>query len=109
MRKGKMRRVSALELLQCCSAAVLRTPLPCSDQGAAAAQHSNMAGHGGGGLGGFLPIYKGRNLIEITIRCVIVISGQELVQQNCSPDFKKRKNKLQIFLSLVLKKFERIF
>ena len=70
MRKGRMRRVSALELLQCCSAAVLRTPLPCSDQGAAAAQHSNMAGHGGGGLGGFLPIYKGLNF-EITIRYVL--------------------------------------
>ena len=27
MRKGRIRRVSALELLQCCSAAVLRTPL----------------------------------------------------------------------------------
>ena len=107
MRKGNMRRVSALELLQCCSAAVLRTPLPCSDQGAAAAQHSNMAGHGGGGLGGFLPIYKGRNLIEITIRYVLY-QGKSQSSKTAAPTLKK-KNNLQIFLSLVFKKFERIF
>ena len=68
MRKGKMRRVSALEVLQCCSAAY--TPA-CSDQGAALLHNTAIwpdMGCEGGGLGGFLTIYKGWSFIEITIR-----------------------------------------
>ena len=100
MRKGKMRRVSALEVLQCCSAAY--TPA-CSDQGAAltAAQHSNMARHTrvGGGLGGSLQfIYKGGNFNDITIRHVLYYKPwQESVQKISSINFKKRKKGCKYF------------
>ena len=71
MRKGKMRRVSALEVLQCCSAAY--TPA-CSDQGAALLHNTAIwpdMGCGGGGLGGFFTIYKGWSFVEITIQYVL--------------------------------------
>ena len=64
MRKGKMRRVSALEVLQCCSAAY--TPA-CSDQGAALLHNTAIwpdMGCGGGGLGGSFPFIKDGVLLK---------------------------------------------
>ena len=67
MRKGKMRRVSALEVLQCCSAAVLRTPLPavtrvlhcCTTQ-----QYGRTWGVGVGVSGGSLQFIKDGVLLK---------------------------------------------
>ena len=96
--------IGGAAVLQCCSAAythALQWP----------AQHSNMAGHGGGGLGGFLTIYfKGGNFNDITIRHVLYHKPwQESVQKISSTNFKKRKKGCKYFWALFSKSLRGYF
>ena len=107
MRKGKMRRVSALEVLQCCSAAVLRTPMLCSDQHNTAIWLDMGVGVSGGSL---QFIYKGGNFNDITIRHVLYHKPwQESVQKISSTNFKKRKKGCKYFWALFSKSLRGYF
>ena len=95
MRKGKMRRVSALEVLQCCSAAVLRTPMLCSDQHNTAIWLDMGVGVSGGSLQFILK--EGILMISRYDMCYTINHGKSQSRKLAAPTLRKEKKVANIF------------